>query len=182
MQDAWVEVNFSRGDLTHEIFFNPVSFANSNYASKTRHDVIMVSGHWHAHDLLQLGANYTYTRAIFLGGAFDGKGIPAVPRNRFGTDWAADWLEGLSTNLHITYTGGSILISDQVNKRAHLPGYFVMDAAVNYHWQGVEVFARVDNITSRNYSNYGVFSSFAGTDNFFPAPTATFRAGASYHF
>jgi len=63
-----------------------------------------------------------------------------------------------------------------------LPGYFVMDATVNYRWTGVEVLARVANMTSRNYSNYGVFSSFAGTNNFFPAPTATFRAGASYKF
>jgi len=179
---AWLEVNFSRGDLTHEIFFNPDTSANSNYASKTRHDVIMVSGHWHAHDMLQLGANYTYTRAVFIGGTFDGKGVPAVPRNRFGANWSANWFQGLSTKLHMTYVGGSILISDQSNKRAHLPGYFVMDAAVNYHWQDVEMFARVDNLTSRSYSNYGVFSSFAGTDNFFPAPTATFRAGASYHF
>jgi len=131
-KDAWASVDFSRADLTHEIFFNPVTFANANYSSETRHDVVMISGHWHAHDLLQLS--------------------------------------------------GSILISDQVNTHSHLPGYFTMDAVVNYRWQDVEMFARVDNLTSRNYSNYGVFSSFSGTDNFFPAPTATFRAGANYKF
>ncbi len=181
-KDAWASVDFSRADLTHEIFFNPVTFANANYASETRHDVVMISGHWHAHDLLQLSGNYTYTRAYFRGGVFDSKGIPAVSRNRFGADWMADWLEGLSTNLHMSYVGGSILISDQVNTHSHLPGYFTMDAVVNYRWQDVEMFARVDNLTSRNYSNYGVFSSFSGTDNFFPAPTATFRAGANYKF
>jgi len=179
---AWLDVNISRGDLTHEIFFNPDTSANENYTSPTRHDVVMVSGHWRAHDFLQLGANYTYARALFRGGTFDSKAIPAVPRNRFGANWTADWLEGLSTNLHMTYVGGSILISDQANKRSHLPGYFIMDAAVNYHWQDVEMFARVENLGSRNYSSYGVFSPFSGTDNFFPAPTATFRAGASYHF
>ena len=187
MKDAWVEASFSRGDLTHEIFFNPVTSANSNYTSKTRHDVMMVSGHWHVHDLLQLGANYTYTRAAFIGGVFDGKDIPAVPRSRFGADWTADWFKGLSTKLHASYVGGSILISDQANTRPHLPGYFVIDAVVNYHWQGVDMFARVDNITSRNYSTYGVFSPgfppfIPPSDNFFPAPTATFRAGASYRF
>ncbi len=182
MKDGWAEASFSRGDLTHEIFFNPVTFANSNYASKTRHDVVILSGHWQAYDLLKLGANYTYARTVFIGGAFDGKGIPAVPRNRFGMDWRADWLQGLSTNLHASYVGGSILISDQSNTRSHLPGYFVMDAAINYRWQGLEMFARVDNLTGRNYSSYGVFSSFSGTDNFFPAPAATFRAGASYKF
>ncbi|MDQ6958919.1 MAG: TonB-dependent receptor plug domain-containing protein [Mariprofundaceae bacterium] len=182
VKDAWVSVDFSRADLTHEVFFNPDTFANANYTSETRHDVVMVSGHWRAHDLLQLGANYTYTRTLFRGGVFDGKAIPAVPRNRFGADWGADWLQGLSTNLHMTYVGRSILISDQANTRTQLPGYFVMDAVVNYHCQGMEMFARVDNLGSRNYSNYGVFSSFSGTDNFFPAPTATFRAGASYKF
>jgi len=187
MKDAWVEVSFSRGDLTHEIFFDPVTFANSNYTSKTRHDVAMVSGHWQAHDLLKLSANYTYTRAFFRGGVFDGKGIPAVPRSHFGVDWGADWLQSLSTKLHMTYVGGSILISDQANMRTRLPGYFIMDAVVNYHWQGVEMFARVDNMTSQNYSSFGVFSPgfppfIPPSDSFFPAPTATFRAGASYRF
>jgi len=182
VKDAWMSVDFSRANLTHEIFFNPVTFANTNYTSETRHDVMMVSGHWRAYDLLQLAANYTYTRAVFRGDIFDDKAIPAVPRNRFGVDWGADWFQGFSTNLHMTYVGGSILISDQANRRSHLPGYLIMDAVVNYHWQGVEMFARVDNLGSRNYSNYGVFSSFSGTDNFFPAPTATFRAGASYKF
>jgi len=187
MKDAWAEASFSRGNLTHEIFFNPVTFANSNYTSEIRHDVVMVSGHWHAHELLKLSANYTYTRAFFRASVFDGKGIPAVPRNRFGADWGADWLPGLSTNVHMNYVGSSILISDQANTRAHLPGYFVMNAVVHYHWQGVEMFARVDNLTSRNYSSFGVFSPgfppfIPSSDNFFPAPTATFRAGASYKF
>jgi outer membrane cobalamin receptor len=182
IKDAWAEVNFSRADITSEIFLNPVTFSNSNYTDKTRHNVVMVSGHWHANDLLNLSANYTYTRAYFRGGSFDGNSIPAVSRNRFGANWTADWLQGLSTNLHVSYVGSSILISDQANKRPRLAGYLVMDAVVNYDWQDVEMFARVDNLTSRNYSSYGVFSSFTGTDNFYPAPTATFRAGVSYKF
>jgi len=182
MQDAWAEASFSRGNLSNEIFFNPVTFSNSNYTSETRHDVVMISGYWHAHDLLKLSANYTYTRAVFRGGAFDNKGIPAVPRSHFGVNWGADWLPGLSTNLNASYVGSSVLISDQSNKRPQLSAYFVMDAVVNYEWQGVQMFARVDNLTSRNYSSYGVFSSFSGTDNFFPAPTTTFRAGVNYKF
>jgi len=181
MQDAWVDANFSRGDLTHEIFFNPATFANLNYRSKTRHDVMFVSSRWHLYDWLNLGANYTYTRALFIGGGFNGKGIPAVPHNRFGLDWGADWMAGLSTNLHISYVGSSILISDQANKRPRLPSYFVMDATINYHWKDLALFVRVDNLTGRNYSSYGVFSSFSG-DNFYPSPTASFRAGASYSF
>jgi Outer membrane receptor proteins, mostly Fe transport len=179
---GWLDANASRGDLTHEIFYNPQTFANENYKSATRHDVLMVSAHWRAHPWLQLAANYTYARALFRGGTFGGKAVPAVPRNRFGLEWGVDWLHGFTTKLRASFVGGSILISDQSNKRPHLPGYFVMDAALNYHWQDVEVFARVDNLASRKYSTYGVFSSFSGTDNFFPAATATFRAGASYRF
>jgi len=182
MKEAWAEVNVSRADISHEIFYNPLTFANANYASKTRHNVVMASAHWHAHDLLNLSANYTNTRASFRGGVFDGNAIPAVPRNRFGVSWGADWLQGLSSTLHVSYVGSSVLISDQTNKRPHLPGYVVMDAVVNYDWQGMEMFVRADNLTSRKYSSYGVYSSFSGKAKFYPAPGATFRAGVSYKF
>ncbi|MFQ5344577.1 MAG: TonB-dependent receptor [Mariprofundus sp.] len=186
LTSAWLEFSASRADLNQEIYYNPIGGvfgfgANENYTDKTRHDVIMVIAHWKVHDLLQLSGNYTYSKATFRGGASNGKSIPAVPRNRFGLDWKADWMQGLSSNIHLTYVGASFLISDQANVRERLPSYLTADAVINYHWQDIEMFARVDNLTGKKYSNYGVFSSFSG-DAFYPAPGVTFRAGASYSF
>jgi len=186
MASGWLEFSASRADLDNEIYYNPVGGAfgfgaNENYTDKTRHDVIMLNGYWKLHDFLQLSGNYTYSKATFRGGVSNGKSIPAVPRNRVGVDWKADWMPSLSTNVHLTYVSSSFLISDQANVRSRLPSYLTADAVVNYHWQDVKMFARVDNLTGKKYSNYGVFSAFSG-DAFYPAPSVTFRAGASYSF
>jgi len=186
LKSAWLEASASRADLNHEIYYNPVGGAfgfgaNENYAARTRHDVIVLGGHWRAHDLLQLSANYTYSKASFRGGISSGKSIPAVARNRFGANWQADWLQGLSSSLQLTYVGSSFLISGQANASPRLPAYLTVNAVINYHWQDIDMFARVDNLTGKKYSNYGVFSAFSG-DSFYPAPTASFRAGASYSF
>jgi len=185
-KSAWLELSASRANLGQEIYYNPIGGAggfgaNENYTDKTRHDVIILSAHWKAHDLLQLSGNYTYSKATFRGGLSNGKSIPAVARNRAGADWKADWMKSLSSNVHLTYVGSSFLISDQANVRTPLPSYLTADAVINYHWQDIEMFARVDNLTNKKYSNYGVFSSFSG-DAFYPAPSTTFRAGASYKF
>ncbi|MFQ5581026.1 MAG: TonB-dependent receptor [Mariprofundaceae bacterium] len=179
---VWLEASLSRADLDHEIFFNPLAFANENYADPTRHDVIAVSGHWRAHDRAILSANYAYTKATFHGGVFSGNEIPAVAKNRVGASWLADWGHGFSTTLNLTYVGQSFLISDQANARSQLPSYLVLDAVASYRWKDMEIFARIDNLTNKKYSSYGVFSSFSGTDNFYPSPEIGVRAGAGYRF
>lgn len=179
---GWAEAAFSRADVDNEIFFNPLTFSNANYTDKTRHDVLLINGQWQAHDWLQLAASYTYTRASFRGGAFAGNTIPAVAKHRAGASWHADWGLGFTTLLRLNYVGASFLISDQANARRKLPAYVVVDAVASYRWQDIEVFARIDNLLNRKYSTYAVFSSFAGTDNFYPAPEIAFHGGASYYF
>jgi len=173
---AWLEVSLSRADINHEIFFNPLTFSNDNYLNKTRHDVVMVSGAWNADDLLQLTANYTYTKATFRGGAFSGKSIPAVPVDRAGMGWQADWNRSFSTNVNLSYVGSSFQISDQSNAGAKLASYALLDVVGRYHWQNIEMFARIDNLTNKKYSNYAAY------DFFYPAAGIAVRGGVSYRF
>jgi len=184
---AWVEVSISRASLDNEIFFNPVTFANENYRDTTRHDVLMVSAYWRADDWVQLTGNYTYSRAKFHGGAFDGREIPAVPNSRLGLNWRADWTSAFNTVVRFSYVGESFLISDQANARTPLSSYIVLDAAAGYRWRDFEAFVRLDNLTSRKQSSFGVFSPgflpfTPPSDNFFPSPEIAFRAGVSYTF
>ena len=69
----------------------------------------------------------------------------------------------------------------QANVRPQLPAYLLVDVAVNYRLGDAELFARVDNLTNKKYSSYGVYSAFSG-DNFYPAAGIGVRAGASYRF
>lgn len=178
---AWVEASFRRADLSDEIYYDPATFTNANYASGTRHDVWMLTGHWRASDLMQWSASYTYTAAEFRSGSYAGHWIPAVPQHRADLRWAADWTRALHTALNLRYIGDSYLISDQANTHAMLAGYAVADAVVNYRWQDMQMFARVNNLTNRRYSSYGVASAF-GSDGYYPAAGISVSAGADYHF
>jgi outer membrane receptor protein involved in Fe transport len=141
----------------------------------------MVSSHWRASRLMQWSASYTYAAAKFLNGTYAGHWIPAVPQHRVDVGWRADWTERLASSLNLRYIGRSYLISDQANAHAKLPGYAIADAVVNYRWQHVRMFARVDNLTNRKYSTYGVVSS-SGTDSYYPAAGIAVSAGADYRF
>jgi len=176
LDHAWLELSLSRANLNQEIFFNPLTFSNDNYPDKTRHDVLMLSGAWNAGDLLQLSGNYTYARALFRGGVFAGKTIPAVPVDRLGMGWKADWNHHFSTKLNLTYVGSSFQISDQSNTGAKLASYLLLDVVGNYHWQGIDMFARIDNLTNRKYSNYAAYNFF------YPAAGIAVHGGASYRF
>jgi len=177
---GFAEFSFSRADMKNEIFFNPMTFANENYTDKTRHDVWMVQEEWQLTEQARLSANYTYTVARFRGGAFNGKDIPAVPKHKFGARLNADFQNGFGLMLNVGWVGSSWLISDQANVMTKLGSYLVMDAACTYRWQDVELFARVENLSNRKYSSYGV-SGFAGAV-YYPAPTLAARAGVSYSF
>lgn len=179
---SWIEASFSRADLSHEIYFNPKGGpfgfgANENYADSTRHDVWMLVGHWRFSDLLQWTASYTHTVAKFRGGTYGGHWIPAVPQQQAAVGWTAAWTGNLGTTLNLRYIGDSYLISDQANTKPKLPGYTVADAVVNYRWQHVRMFARVDNLTNRKYSTYGV-----APDAYYPAAGIAVSAGADYRF
>ncbi len=178
---AWVEASFRRADLTNELYYDPAAFVDENYVGGTRHDVWMVVGHWRASGLMQLSASYTYTAARFRSGIYAGHWIPAVPQHRADLGWSADWTRVLRTALNLRYIGKSYLISDQANAHTKLPGYAVADAVVDYRWQHVQMFARVNNLTNRKYSTYGVASSF-GSDGYYPAAGISASAGAHYRF
>lgn len=178
---GWLEASFRRADLTDEIYYDPSAYANQNYTGGTRHDVWMLVGHWRASDLMQWSASYTYTAAKFRDGTYAGHWIPAVPQHRADFGWGADWTDNLGTTLNLRYIGNSYLISDQANTHAQLPGYALLGAVARYHWQGMQMFARVDNLTNRKYSSYAVASS-TGADGYYPAAGIAVSAGADYHF
>jgi outer membrane cobalamin receptor len=183
-ESAWMEVSYQHARLKNELYLDPtIGFfgTNSNYASPTVHRVFTVAGFWHAHDFVQISANYTLLRATFQGGAFNGNRIPAVPQNRTGINVKSDWAEGFSTTLHATYVGSSYLINDQLNRRPKVKSYFLLDVAASYRWQGTEVFVRVDNLTNRKYISTGAVST-AGAIGLYPAATISVRGGVSYNF
>ncbi|MDX8407850.1 MAG: TonB-dependent receptor, partial [Mariprofundaceae bacterium] len=181
----WLELSFQQANLTHEIYLDPtigLLGTNSNYLNPTRHQVMMLAGHWRANELFQISVNYTYSRATFQGGAFDGKSIPGVPRNRLGVQWQANWVKGLSTTLSTTYVGKSYLLNDQLNALAQLDAYWLVDLAASYKLDAFEVFGRIDNLTNKKYVTTGAVSPSSGAIGLYPAAQIAIRGGVNYRF
>ena len=78
--------------------------------------------------------------------------------------------------LKLTHVGSSYFISDQANANSRLAAYTVWDVVANYHYDAMDFFIRVDNVTGVKYASYGAYTSL------YPAATAQVRAGASYQF
>ena len=181
---AWLEISYQHAKLKNEIYLDPtIGFfgTNSNYVDPTLHRVFTLAGFWHANDLAQISANYSLVRATFNGGTFNGNRIPGVPQNRIGLNVKSDWTEGFSTTLHSTYVGSHHLINDQLNTRAQVKSYFLLDAAASYRWRAAEVFVRLDNLTNKKYISTGATSP-AGAIGLYPAASISARAGVSYSF
>ncbi|MDX8412129.1 MAG: TonB-dependent receptor [Mariprofundaceae bacterium] len=184
-EDFWAELSFQRADIRDELYLDPtVGFFgnNENYDDPTRHDVLILSANWQAHDWATFNANYTYTRATFHGGVFDGMNIPGVPKSRVGASWQASWCEHLATTLFVTYVGESYLLNDQSNTLPTIASYVRVDAIANYAWRDAELFVRVENLTNRKYITTGAVSPSSGAIGQYPAAEIAVRGGVSYSF
>jgi outer membrane receptor protein involved in Fe transport len=170
------ELEFSQADISDEIFYNPATFANENYTSKTRHDVIRAAVGWDINDMAKLEASYSQVKATFRGGSYSGNRVPSVADNVFGASWRAEWLAGLSSLVKVSYVGSSFFVSDQANANPKLPSYTVWDVMVNYRYGELDLFAGVDNVTNENYATYAAYTSV------YPAAGMQLKAGASYSF
>ena len=170
------ELAFSRADITNEIFYNPATFANENYTSKTRHDVIRASVNWDMNKWANLGANYSQIKATFRGGSYNGNRVPSVADSTLGASWSADWMENLNGTVKVNYVGSSFFVSDQANVNPKLAAYTVWDLVVNYKQGSLAWFAAVDNLTDKNHATYGAYTSV------YPAAGRQVRGGASYSF
>jgi len=183
--DFWVELALQRADIRDELYLDPtVGFFgnNENYDDPTQHDVVILAANWQAHDWAAFNANYTYTRATFRGGAFDGMSIPGVPKSRIGASWQANWSEHLDTTLFVTYVGESYLLNDQPNTLPTIASYVLLDVVANYAWRAAGLFMRVENLTNRKYVTTGAVSPSSGAIGQYPAAEIAVRGGVSYSF
>jgi iron complex outermembrane receptor protein len=181
-----VDVTLYRADINHEIYFNRLTFANENY-EKTLHQGVEFGSRAELFDRLTVFGNYTYDEASFVGGPFDGKTIPAVPRNRFNLGFRVhDVIPGFIFSAVYNYVDSSYLISDQSNEFPKLENYYTLDLRLSYAWKRINAFVGVNNVTDQKYSQYGVIGEQPpGTPLqpfFYPAPERNWLAGIKVAF
>ncbi len=173
----------------NEIFFDPVTFGNSNY-DKTRRGGIEFG---QKTDLLkfinisflnklELATSYTYQDARFDKGANNKKEIPMVPVHAASQSITAEFLKYYNVSFTDRYVGSRFAINDVLNETPPIKPYMVLDGKLAYKRSSYEFYVAANNILNAKYSNYVAKSTFSSAKSYYPSPERNFNLGVDLKF
>ncbi len=175
-------------DLTNEIHYNAITFANMNLSPTRRYGLELEGSHaWS--DKFAARAAYSYTVARFRDGVYgginvSGNDIPLVPRQRLalGASWKLS--EKTALNGNIVYVGKQHFDNDQANAFGmQMPAYTTVDVKYVHQSGSWSLAAAVNNLLGERYFTYAVAStSTPGVYNAYPMPERNFSLNAKYQF
>ncbi len=166
-------------DTEHEIIYNPVTYENENLDGATRRKGVELSFDAKAASWLTVRGSYTYMSARIKAGMFAGKDIPNVPNNKATADLVFHVAKGADAILNGVYMGKRPFISDFSNDFSDQASYVVLNAKFAYRWKSLRAFLDVNNLTNKEYSEYGVIGGFPLEKGFYPSPKRNFLVGLS---
>jgi iron complex outermembrane receptor protein len=176
-------------DLHNEIFFDPVTFANSNYDKTRRRGIefgqetdLLKFVSLDRLDKLEFFTNYTYQNAEFFKGAFDGNQIPLVARHEASTGLTLGFLKNYNVSFIGHYVGSRFAINDTANETPPIKPYWTVDTKLSYERGPLETFVALNNILDEKYYSYVSKSTFSTTKSYFPAPERNVTVGMSVKF
>lgn len=182
---SWLkaDLNLFLMDIRDEIYYDPITYKNSNYTPLTRHyGVELETRSEMFRGKVKPFVNWTFQDAFFKGGDYTGHKVPFVPNNKVSTGLSFSFLKGLDTTFSMNYVGKCFAISDQANTQAKMNSYTTFDFKINYELKGFKVWFGVKNIFNRRYNAYGVYSSSSAQVGFYPAEERNYVGGVSYEF
>ena len=169
--------------LKNEIHFNPATFTNVNLDPTERYG-LELSGSVEVNDRLSLQGNYSYLRAKFTDGPFDGNNVPLVPENK--ASLSGTWQPTAATDLivAVNYVDSSYFDNDQSNSFGEkIPCYTTVDAKLSHVYKGLRMTAGINNLFDEKFYEYGVSSTFTpGVYNAYPLPERTILFTLSKEF
>jgi len=174
-------VSFFRVDTKNEIFYNALSYANMNMDGLTRREGMEISCS-NEFDWMVIRGSYTYMEAKTKDGSFAGKDIPDVPRHKAAADASFTPARGLTLNVGGIYVGERPFISDFSNSFSSQEQYIVLNTKLKYRWKKTEAFLDINNITNKEYSEYGVIGGFPAQKAYYPSTEINFLVGLSAQF
>ncbi len=180
-----VRLNLFRTETKDEIFYNAAAYANQNMEGKTIRQGAEAGFDWRW-KALHIGVGYTYTDTEFDGGIYDGKQIPAVPRDRATARIGYTIAGGLFVGADATYVGERFLISDFNNDEDKAQDYTVVNAKIQYDWRWLSFFVDLNNVLDEEYSSFSGLqynaATFSYEPGYYPAPGFNALAGVRGHF
>jgi outer membrane receptor protein involved in Fe transport len=164
--------------IEDEIYYgeDPVTglAVNRNYSEKTVRYGVEADVKIYPTDSFYICGNYSYTQATF---EIKETYVPLVPEHKatIGLEWKI--LEPLLFSLTVTWVGSRFDGNDENNDRYEkLDAYEVLDGKVTYEYNGLKIFAGVNNILDKLYA------TTAYSESYYPMPTRNIYGGIEWRF
>jgi len=126
-------------------------------------------------------ANYTYTDAELTSGSFIGNQVPYVAKNIGNIATIFSFTPDLILTVDATYTGSRYRSGDQFNAHEKTDPTTILNANILWQIQGVELNARVRNITNEAYAGLQGYSPTVGNYQY-PQPGRNYDLSITYRF
>jgi iron complex outermembrane receptor protein len=176
-----VGVNGYLMKVKNEIYYEPSTVTNTNYGH-TVHRGAEFSAEAKLTGRVKLYANYAFTDALFEGGTYDKRKIPAVPPHRWGIGGDIRLPKYFIFSLSANYVGERYFINDQENILPRMGAYFVADAKLSFEKGLFSAYLAVNNLFDEEYYEYGAAGYPRTYKNYYPANGTNFTLGASVKF
>ncbi len=180
--DFFANVNVFRLETDNEIFFNPVTYNNENLDGMTRRTGVEISFDAKATGWLTLKGGYSFLNAKITEGVFKGKQVPNVPKHKATIEVISSIGKDMTLALTGVYTGERPFVSDFSNDYSNQKGYFLLNTKFTYKWKSLKAYVDINNLTNKEYSEYGVIGGFPLEKAFYPSPKRNFLIGMSLEF
>ncbi len=176
-----VKASYFLMDLRHELYFNPVTLANSIYDRTIRHGLELETHAYLFHGF-DASVNYTYEKAFFVGSSFAGNEVPMVPRHKITGSIDYTFMDCVNIIYSASYVSPMRFTSDQRNVVPRLKSYMTHDVKLSYNKYGLSIYGAIYNIFNEKYDAYGVTNALGTVQSHYPAPGTNFIAGVTYTF
>ena len=113
---------------------------------------------------------------------FEGKNVPNVPRHKATMDVVCHITKEADAILNGIYIGERPFISDFSNDFSKQDAYVLLNAKFTYRLKPFKAFLNLNNLTNKQYSEYGVIGGYPLQRAYYPSPTRNFLAGLSLEF
>ncbi len=180
--NIYSHINLFRIDTKKEIIYNPVSYNNENLDGGTKREGIEATISLKPVKWLALKGGYTYTDTSIKSGSFAGNAIPNVPKHKASAEAVAEISKGITLSINGLYIGTRPFISDFSADYDKQKSFFVLNSKIKYQWRNILIFADFNNITNKEYSEYGVIGGFPLEKSYYPSPKRNFLLGMSVEF
>lgn len=167
--------------VKNELVFNPSTFENENI-SGVKHKGAEAGIETNLLKGLSISANGTYSKVTRESGQLDGKIMPLVPKYSANLSGTASLTDELKLSLNANYVGSRFIENDLSNSQEKLPSRTTVDAKLSYGIKNITVFAGVNNLFNKEYSDYASMNAAGTVKKFYPAPERWYYAGLKASF